>query len=341
MRSATISKEGRLHRPPNVADIEAFRAGFTWEEARTGLAGLPGGRGVNIAHEAVDRHAGGPRAGTVALRWLGKEGASRDLTYRDLARATSRFANVLRRLGLGPGDPVFVLTGRIPELHVAVLGALKHRCVVTPLFAAFGPEPLRTRLELGEARVLVTTPSLYQRKVASIRPALPRLAHVLLVSEAGAPRDLPGAVDLERLMEQAEPAYEIGPTPAETPALVHFTSGTTGRPKGAVHVHDAVLAHYVTGKVALDLQAGDVFWCTADPGWVTGTSYGIIAPLTHGVTCVVDEAEFDAERWYRILGEQSVTVWYTAPTAVRMMMKAGADLARRHAFPALRFIASV
>ncbi|MGE5688849.1 MAG: acetate--CoA ligase [Gemmatimonadota bacterium] len=341
MRSAVISKEGRLRRPPNIADIEGFRAGFSWEAARAGLEGLPGGRGLNIAHEAVDRHARGPRAEAVALRWLGKDGGSRDVTYLDLARATSRFANVLQRLGLGPGDPVFVLTGRIPELYFAVLGALKHRCVVTPLFAAFGPEPLRTRLELGGARVLVTTPSLYQRKVASIRAALPRLAHVLLVPEPGATCDLPGAVDFARLMDQAGPEYEIGPTPPETPALVHFTSGTTGRPKGALHVHDAVLAHYVTGTVALDLQPGDVFWCTADPGWVTGTSYGIVAPLTHGVTCVVDEAEFDAERWYRILGEQQVSVWYTAPTAVRMMMKAGADLARRHAFGALRFIASV
>ena len=119
------------------------------------------------------------------------------------------------------------------------------------------------------------------------------------------------------------------PTQADDPALLHFTSGTTGTPKGAMHVHGAVLTHWATGRYALDLHPDDIFWCTADPGWVTGTSYGIIAPLLHGVTSIVDEAEFDAERWYRILQEQQVSVWYTAPTAIRMLMKAGAGIARR------------
>ncbi|MBS0388093.1 MAG: AMP-binding protein, partial [Proteobacteria bacterium] len=127
----------------------------------------------------------------------------------------------------------------------------------------------------------------------------------------------------------------------EDPALLHFTSGTTGRPKGALHVHGAALMHYMTGKYALDLHAQDIFWCTADPGWVTGTSYGILAPLLHGVTSIIDAGDFDAERWYRILSEQRVSIWYTAPTAIRMLMKAGPELAQRHARPSLRFIASV
>jgi acetyl-CoA synthetase len=150
-----------------------------------------------------------------------------------------------------------------------------------------------------------------------------------------------GTLNLAHLMAQASEAGEAAPTTPEDAALLHFTSGTTGRPKGAVHVHGAALMHYMTGKYALDLHPDDVFWCTADPGWVTGTSYGIFAPLLHGVTSIVDEGEFDAERWYRILDEQRVTVWYTAPTAIRMLMKAGADVARRHRRPALRFIASV
>jgi acetyl-CoA synthetase len=124
-------------------------------------------------------------------------------------------------------------------------------------------------------------------------------------------------------------------------ALLHFTSGTTGTPKGAVHVHDAVVAHHATGKLALDLHDDDVFWCTADPGWVTGTSYGIVAPLTNGVTSIVDEGEFDAERWYGILETERVTVWYTAPTAIRMMMKAGTALVHAHDVRSLRFLASV
>jgi acetyl-CoA synthetase len=338
--SAVISKQGRLRVAPNVPDLETYRASFGWESARRELDGLPDG-GLNIAHEAVDRHAAGPRRDHLAIRWLGKDGRRRDLSYGTLALETARFASALARLGVAPGDPLFVLAGRIPELYVAVLGALKHRCTVTPLFSAFGPEPIRARLELGRARVLVTTPSLYRKKVAPIRGGLRALQQVLLVPEPDEPMDIHGTMDLSALLRAAPPVYTIRHTDPETRALVHFTSGTTGRPKGAIHVHQAVLAHHVTGRIALDLQPEDVFWCTADPGWVTGTSYGIISPLTNGVTSIVDEAEFDAERWYRILAEEHVTVWYTAPTAVRMMMKAGTALARHRVFPDLRFIASV
>jgi acetyl-CoA synthetase len=263
------------------------------------------------------------------------------VTYADLARLTCRFANVLRRLGIGKGDRLFVLAGRIPELYVAVLGALRNGSVATPLFSAFGPEPIRTRMALGEAKALVTTESLYARKVAGFARELPALAHVLLVGEIGARTDVPGTHDLAALLAQADDTCAAERTDAEDMALLHFTSGTTGTPKGAVHVHGAALTHYATGKYALDLHPEDVFWCTADPGWVTGTSYGILAPLLRGVTSVVDEAEFDAERWYRLLADHGVSVWYTAPTAVRMLMKAGLELARRRRYPSLRFVASV
>ncbi len=331
----------RLAVAPNLSDYEAARAPGFWERSRSELDGLPGGRGLNIAHEAVDRHAHGARAGQLALRWLGKTGESRDFTYADLGRETSRFAGALAALGVERGDLVAVLAGRIPELYVTALGALKHRCAFSPLFSAFGPEPIRTRLELGRARVLVTTVSLYERKVAGLRASLPELEHVILVGENGSETDVAGTHDWVRLMRSAPDAYEIGPTDPEDVALVHFTSGTTGKPKGAVHVHAAILAHHVTGRLVLDLQPGDVFWCTADPGWVTGTSYGIISPLSNGVTMIVDEAEFDAERWYGILEREQVSVWYTAPTAIRMMMKNGVDLVREHTYPHLRFLASV
>ncbi len=326
---------------PNMGDYAQMCAGFSWEIAAQSLTGLPDGRGINIAHEAVDRHAQGPRARQLALRWLGKAGATRDFSYHDLAEQTSRFANVLAGLGVQPGERVFVLAGRIPELYIAVLGALKQRCVACPLFSAFGPEPIHTRLTLGGGRVLVTTASLYQKKIADIRVRLPQLRHVLLVRDDADPVDIPDTLDLAGLMRAASAAFVIGPTAADDPALLHFTSGTTGKPKGAVHVHGAVVAHDVTGKLALDFHADDVFWCTADPGWVTGTSYGIISPLTNGISSIVDEGDFDADRWYRILAEQKVSVWYTAPTAVRMMMKGGTDLVRQHDFPRLRFIASV
>jgi acetyl-CoA synthetase len=327
--------------PPNLGDYEEACRSFTWERARAELDGLPGGLGLNIAHEAVDRHAAGPRAEQVAIRWLGRDGVVEEFTYRRLRDLTNRFANVLRGLGVGRGDRVYALAGRIPELYIAALGALKNRSVFCPLFSAFGPEPIRARLAIGEARVLVTTETLYRRKVSDIRAALPHLEHVVLVGDGSRPVAIPGTVDWHGLMADASPEFTIGPTEPEDPALLHFTSGTTGTPKGALHVHQAVVAHHVTGRLALDLHPGDVFWCTADPGWVTGTSYGIIAPLTNGVTSIVDEADFDAERWYGILASERVTVWYTAPTAIRMLMKAGAELARKHEFPALRFCASV
>jgi acetyl-CoA synthetase len=323
--------------PPHLLDYAATCAKFSWQAAGRELDGLPTG-GLNIAYEAVDRHLVHGRGGRVAIRWLGKDGSRRELTYADLAGETSRFANALGSLGVQPGERVFVLMGRLPELYVAVLGALKARCVVSPLFSAFGPEPIATRAEMGDARVLVTTPELYRRKVQGLRGRLPGLRHVILVGDAGGMADvLPWA----GLVGNASPDYVIGATDPESMSLLHFTSGTTGRPKGAIHVHAAVLAHVVTGRYALDLHADDIFWCTADPGWVTGTSYGIIAPLASGVTNIVVEAEFDAPTWYGVLERERVSVWYTAPTAIRMMMKLGAEALQGRDLSALRFMASV
>lgn len=326
---------------PNLSEYGEARAHFSWGRARQDLDGLPDGRGLNIAHEAVDRHAAGPRRDHVALRWLGKNGEVRDYTYGRLEELTNRFANVLQGLGVTKGDRVYVLAGRIPELYMTALGTFKNRSVFCPLFSAFGPEPIRARLAIGQAKVLVTTESLYQRKIAGLRASLPHLQEVLLVGDAHKPTDVAGTKDYYWLMAEAADRFTIEPTDPEDMALLHFTSGTTGTPKGAVHVHQAVVAHHMTGKLALDFHKEDIFWCTADPGWVTGTSYGIIAPLTNGITSIVDEAEFDAERWYRILQDQRVTVWYTAPTAIRMMMKAGLEPVRKYDLRPLRFLASV
>jgi len=326
---------------PNLVNYEQTHAAFSWETARRTLDGLSGGRGLNIAHEAVDRHAAGARRDHLALRWLGKRGEVRDFTYGELGAVTNRFANVLRRLNVGKGDRVFLLAGRIPELYISALGTLKNGSVFCPLFSAFGPEPIRQRLSIGDGKVLVTTTTLYKRKIADLRASLPQLQHVLLIGTAEETGTIPGTHDFHRLLAEADDRFAIPPTDPEDLALLHFTSGTTGKPKGAMHVHQAVVAHHITGTFALDFHANDVFWCTADPGWVTGTSYGIIAPLTHGITSIIDEADFDAERWYGMLQEQKVTVWYTAPTAVRMMMKVGAEVVRKYDLRRLRFIASV
>ena len=324
---------------PNLRDYAEACAAFSWEAARRDLDGLPGG-GLNIAHEAVDRHVAHGRGGHLALRWLGKDDSSRDFTYDDLARLSNRFANVLAGLGIGKGERVFALAGRIPALYIAAIGTLKNGSVFSPLVSAFGPEPVRSRMELGDARALVTTEALYRKKVMAWRHELPNLRHVLL-ADADEQALPPGTLSLTAAMDRASDTFTIVATRPEDMALLHFTSGTTGRPKGAVHVHEAVVAHHTTGRLALDVHPEDRIWCTADPGWITGMSYGIIAPLTNGATLVVDEAEFDAERWYRTLQNERITVWYTAPTAIRMMMKVGTEIVRKYDLRHLRFLASV
>ena len=338
MQWATIHKTLGGEAASNLRDYAALRASFSWDAVRAELA-MPSG-GINVAHAVLDRHLVQGRGEKRALRWIGKDGWRRDFSYADLALESHRFANLLRQLGIGKGDRVFALLGRVPELYVVALGTLRNGSVFSPLFSAFGPEPVRSRMEIGDAGLLVTTPTLYRKKVAEWRGSLERPFPVLLVGDAGAP--LPeGTFDFAAAMAAAGDKPIRPETQAEDMALLHFTSGTTGKPKGAVHVHEAVLAHHVTGRYALDLHEDDIFWCTADPGWVTGTSYGIIAPLTNGVTMIVDEAEFDAERWYGILEQEKVTVWYTAPTAIRMLMKTGAEVARKYDLSRLRFMASV
>jgi acetyl-CoA synthetase len=339
-REVLRKARGDLAVPPNLADYESACRGFSWEAARRSLDGLPGG-GLNIAHEALDRHLSGPARDRVAIRWLGRTDERRDFTYAQLARLSARFASVIDRLGVEPGDRVFSLAGRIPELYVAALGTLKRGAVFSPLFSAFGPEPIQARLAIGEGHVLVTTASLYRKKVAAIRASLPALKHVVVVPDSGESAPPAGTRNWNELMAEADERFPTARTRPEDPALLHFTSGTTGRPKGALHVHEAVVAHHATGLFALDFHAGDVFWCTADPGWVTGTSYGILSPLTHAITSIVDEADFDAGRWYRILDQERITVWYTAPTAIRMLMRAGSEPRAGRLLPHLRFVASV
>jgi len=311
-------------------------ADLFWRQAKSELSGLPNG-GLNIAHEAVDRHAVGIHRHHVAIRCIDSSDTPRDFTYLDLYKLTNQFANVLQQLQVSTGDCVFTLLGRVPELYITALGTLKNCCVFCPLFSVFGPEAIRIRLSSGNAKVLVTSKWSYENKIEPLRKSLPGLKHILIVDQDV----LTSGDNFWQLINRASDLFAIPPTKPETPALLHFTSGTTGKPKGALHVHNAVVAHYASARYALDLRPGDIFWCTADPGWVTGTSYGIIAPLVIGATLLVDKQEFDPERWCQILQDYRVTVWYTAPTAIRMMMRLGIDLIHRYDFSSLRFAASV
>jgi acetyl-CoA synthetase len=333
-----IRKRPEDYAGANLLDYDEAAKTFSWPQARALIDGLPRG-GLNIAHEAVDRHILTGRGDKLALRWIGRDESIRDFSYTALGADINRYANILAQHGIAKSDRVFSLLGRVPELYIAALGTLKNGSVFSPLFSAFGPEPIKSRMTIGNAKALVTTEAFYRRKIEPWRQELASLEHVFLTECSG---DLPaGTIDLNAELTKAAPSFQTVRTEPEDMALLHFTSGTTGRPKGAVHVHEAVVAHHITGRLALDLHEDDVFWCTADPGWVTGTSYGIISPLSNGATMIVDQAEFDAERWYRILQDQKITVWYTAPTAIRMLMKVGADIAKGFDLSKLRLMASV
>jgi acetyl-CoA synthetase len=341
MEHPRITKDPAERNPvkPNLKNYAEMYHHFRWDQISKELDWFDS-RHINIAHVAIDTHLLAGRGNKKALIWEGKKGEMEEYTFSDLARLSNRFANVLvKEIGIEKGDRVFFFLERVPEIFVGILGTLKAGGVIGPLFSAFGPDAVKDRLADCDAKVLVTSPAL-ERKIVEILPKLPCLERLILVQRGRVSED-PNALIYEDAMARASDSFDIFKTHKEDFAIMHYTSGTTGKPKGAVHAHEAVVGHYATAKYVLDLHKDDVYWCTADPGWVTGTSYGMFGPWSNGVTQVVYEGGFSSKHWYSFLERHKVTVWYTAPTAIRMLMKSGDELPRQYRFDSLRYMCSV
>ena len=324
---------------PNLSDYQKLRDEFKWEDLSAELDWFDADH-INIAHIAVDTHLKTDRRDKKALIWESQKGKVEEYTFADLSRLSNKFANVLiKEIGVNKGDRIFFFMERIPEIFIGILGALKAGAVIGPLFSAFGPDAVKDRLVDSRARVLVTSSAL-KKKVAEIFPDLPHLEKIVIVNRGNVEIESDD-LSYESAMERALEDFETVSTSKDDYAIMHYTSGTTGKPKGAVHAHQAVVGHYATAKYVLDLQPDDIYWCTADPGWVTGTSYGMFGPWSNGITQVVYEGAFSARRWYGFLEKWQVTVWYTAPTAIRMIMRAGDDLPGQFNLDSLRHMCSV
>lgn len=319
----------------NLKNYDELRSTFKWEDVHKRFSWNETGK-VNIAYEAIDRHAENPEKKDKVALLYSAPGREESLTFSDISKQSNQFANVLKKYDVQKGDRVFLFMPRSPEFYVSFFGILKTGAIAGPLFEAFMEQAVRDRLQDSEARVLITTPDLLERVP---QEDLPDLEKIILVGNRSEPSDK--YIDFYEEIEAASESFDIEWVDLEDGMLIHYTSGSTGKPKGVYHVHNAMIQHYVTGHWVLDLKDDDVYWCTADPGWVTGTSYGVFAPWLNGVTNVIRGGRFTPEDWYSTLEKHNVTVWYTAPTALRMLVSAGEDLVKKHDFSSLRHILSV
>jgi acetyl-CoA synthetase len=323
----------------NIGSYEDRLRNFSWSLAEQELEYVPGGT-INIGWYCSDRICLKGQGEKTALLWEGLGGVEKKFTYNDIRRASNTIGAFLRGLGITDGERVCLFMDKAPELYIGVLGILKIGAIAQPLFSAFGDESLFVRLENAQTTAIMTQKK-HAPKVRKILDKLPCLKRIIIIDHDGkAPlREREVAFSLEKA-ESVE-HLDVFSTLAESPSLLHYTSGTTGQPKGVKHVHYSLIAQYLTAKWVLDIRPDDVYWCTADPGWVTGTSYGIIGPWSLGVTQCVLDSGFSAEAWYKFIQKNKVTNWYSAPTAIRSLMKAGEEIIKKHNVSSLRMLSSV
>ncbi|OPA07225.1 acetate--CoA ligase [Bacillus cereus] len=319
----------------NLPNYDEAYANFNWEEVNKNFTWNETGR-VNMAYEAIDKHAKSDRKNKVALYY--QDGSRKEkYTFKEMKDFSNKAGNVLKNYGdVEKGDRVFIFMPRSPELYFALLGAVKLGAIVGPLFEAFMEGAVRDRLEDSEAKVLITTPELLERVPLNDLPALKTVFLVGDNVEEGGK-----TVAFNPLFEQASKELHIEWLGREDGLILHYTSGSTGKPKGVLHAQNAMVQHYQTAKWVLDLKEDDVYWCTADPGWVTGTAYGIFAPWLVGASNVILGGRFSPEAWYEALQDYGVTVWYSAPTAFRMLMGAGQDAIKKYDLSQVRHVLSV
>ncbi|WP_404459049.1 acetate--CoA ligase [Sutcliffiella horikoshii] len=319
----------------NLEDYEQTYRNFDWSEVEKNFSFSETGR-VNVAHEAIDRHAESARKNKVALYYRDPE-RDEKYTFKEMKDMSNKAGNILKQTcDVEKGDRVFIFMPRSPELYFAALGAIKLGAIVGPLFEAFMEGAVKDRLEDSEAKVIITTPELLNRIPLD---DLPALKHVVLVGENV--KEEGPFIDFNSRMKDASRKLQVEWVEKTDGLVLHYTSGSTGKPKGVLHVHNAMVQHYQTAKWVLDLKEEDVYWCTADPGWVTGTAYGIFGPWLVGASNVIVGGRFRPEAWYETIEDYGVSVWYSAPTAFRMLMGAGDEVVKKYDLASLRHILSV
>ncbi|OGD91887.1 acetate--CoA ligase [Candidatus Curtissbacteria bacterium RIFCSPHIGHO2_12_FULL_41_13] len=328
--------------PPNLDDYEKVRQSFSYQDAKKEID-FVGGK-LNAAENAIERNAKNFRKNKIALYWKGADGNEQKFTFLELNDAANQFANLLHEFNVDQGDRVFFFLSRVPELYFGFLGTLKRGAIAGTMFAAFGPQAIEDRLGNSQARILVTEPELFDR-VEKVAHKLTNLETVFVTGEPQKVKHLKihgkKVFSFTETLSKMSKNYKTRMMNPEDPAFMLYTSGTTGKPKGVVHVHKAIIHEHISAKFVLDLRDDDVYWCTADPGWVTGIAYEILGSWSNGSSTVVTNGRFDPGEWYSILQDYKVTVWYTAPTAIRMLMAAGDDLVKKYDLSSLRHLASV
>ncbi len=323
----------------NIGSYEERLKDFNWGISEAKL-GYRQGDNINIGEYCSDRICRLGKADKLALVWEGHSGEIKKYTFNDMRVLTNTIAHFLKSLGVNPGDRVCLFMDKVPELYFGFLGIVKLGAIAQPLFSAFGSDSLLTRLEDAQTTAIITQKK-HVGKVRKILEVLPCLKHVIVVDDDGskALREREVAFFMDKAPRQEN--FDIYPSKAETPSVLHYTSGTTGKPKGAQHVHYSLISQYITANWVLDLKDDDIYWCTADPGWVTGTSYGIIGAWANGVTQCVLDAGFKADTWYKFIQDHQITVWYSAPTAIRSLMKEGKAVVDKYDLSCLRHLCSV